>query len=65
MPKPIADDFDFIRARMAEIAEPEAAAEGVCPECEGGGWVQVYSPCPPALTCAPCASTPTTCRARE
>ena len=55
MPKPIADDFDFIRARMAEIAEPEAAAEDVCPECEGGGWVQVYSPCPPSFgVCQSC-----------
>jgi hypothetical protein len=59
MPKPIADDFDFIRARMAEIASPEPVAEyPVCRACEGGGWVQVHSNRPPAFDVCPLCYNP-------
>ena len=40
MPKPIADDFDYIRARMAEIADPQPAPD-VCRTCDGTGWVSL------------------------
>jgi hypothetical protein len=58
MPKPIADDFDYIRARMAEIASPEPAAEDLCPECEGAGWVQVFSHHPPLSGVCPSCLNP-------
>ena len=40
MPKPIADDFDYIRARMAEIADPKPEPD-VCRGCNGRGWVSL------------------------
>jgi len=51
----IADDFAFIRARMAELrAEPEAE-HPECATCESGGWVQVHSKHPPAFgVCQDC-----------
>lgn len=33
----IADDFDAIRARIAELTSGPAAPEA-CPNCEGSGW---------------------------
>lgn len=85
----IADDFAFIRARMAEIEAPQApsshlrwwceacqvelddaeVAEGyhskcgntvreACAECFNGGWVQVYSPRPPAFGVCPACGNP-------
>jgi hypothetical protein len=57
MAKPIADDFDYIRARMAEIADPQPAVD-VCRVCDGGGWVQVHSNRPPAFDVCPLCFNP-------
>lgn len=41
-----------------DYRDPIAEVEGdetICPTCEGGGWVQVYSPHPPAFeVCSDC-----------
>ncbi len=60
----IADDFAAIAARLREVASPlapkiEVAPEPdqVCAACEGGGWVQVSSPSPPAFAeCPDCCN---------
>jgi len=37
---------------VADSSEEQTLIESgeiPCPNCEGGGWMQVYSPCPPAF----------------
>ena len=51
-----ADDFESIRRAMDALkCEQADESEPVCKTCEGGGWVMVYSPCPPSFeTCPDC-----------
>ena len=43
-------DFADIRSRMLGDDKPaRKAEEPACTACEGGGWVQIYSPMPPAF----------------
>lgn len=57
MPKPIADDFDFIRARMAEIADA-AGHNPWCRACEDRGWVRVEPPRRPGFDVCPMCFNP-------
>ena len=61
--KRAADDFSAINRRLSEIQcervasavdeQPATAPVAFCRRCESGGWIQVYSPRPPAFEICP------------
>lgn len=54
-----ADDYSYIAKRATEIeGARHATPETVCETCEGGGWVHVYSPSPPAFEECPDCHNP-------
>lgn len=58
---PVLDEIVGIIERKSQIpAEPptEEPEVLVCETCEGGGWVQVYSPCPPGFDICPSCFNP-------
>lgn len=65
MPVPIADDFEFIRARLDELrAEPAVPKDfprsgSLCPRCDGCGWVvEVYVGGQPVFEVCPACFNP-------
>lgn len=55
----IADDFALIAKNLKRLQNPqeEEPLEDYCSRCENSGWVQVWSPFPPAFgTCPDCCN---------
>lgn len=45
--------YDAIHNLITGRPMPEERPAPVCSTCEGGGWVEVYSPYPPAFEVCP------------